>query len=186
MESAQVNGDHQFVIGRIGDLASLNYYSCPQFYTLSMPDQQWTAGINDDFITCMAFNLDATQFPIRLVIGAVGARDPFAPKAVVRPDGSSGLVVHCDSDWTPVEDATTVPSKMLYPRVTHREVCLLTLGYRLKMVTPAQTLTNPNPNEAVYFFTRFAVPQDYVEVAVDIVPGVATGTESTAFATISH
>jgi hypothetical protein len=113
------------------------------------------------------------------VIGKVGRLDAFAPILVPDPyDPSvSTLQIRCDNDWSPVEDVSTVPSRMIYPRVTHREICLLTLGFRMKLVTPMETITSPNPDESAFFFTREPVPNDFVQVEIVVVPGIATGTQ---------
>ena len=109
-------------------------------------------------------------FPARLVLAAAAANDYYKPQVVMRR-GRRFLKLICDVEWTPI----TAYSQLVYARVTHREVCLLTQGLHMRMYEAvAGTMVT---DQHVYFFTRRELSSpDYEEVFVEVVAGASTNT----------
>jgi hypothetical protein len=190
----------QYAIGRMNDLTNNNYYACPEFRTLVVA--QWTAALNDDIIGCAAANVDSganafnvagkhgtePKFPVRLVLGrqAMHEVDSYMPvwKTVIDSHGKpkQQLTLFCDRSYD--EIVNTGHSLMYFPKVTHREVCILTLGLKMTMICPSSTTSKKIENLApapkagldpadVCFFTRQPVPTGFNAVTVEELSGIS-------------
>ncbi len=129
--------------------------------------------INDDFIGCMTrTQADArTYFPARLVLGPAAANDYYVPR-VASVRGRRTLRLICDDTWLPVVKY----AQTQYARVTHREICLLTQGFKMRMYA-AKSAQALQGGQQVYFFSGQARGgADYEEVVVEVVSGASTDT----------
>jgi hypothetical protein len=133
-----------------------------------------TPGINDDFIGCMTQTLAdvGSYFPARLVLGDAAAKDYYVPKEVIRR-GERLLIVTCDVAW----EAVSSYAHLTYARVTHREICLMTQGLKMRMWAVKDIPLSGK--QRVYFFSRRAQPAAlFDEVFIEVVAGAATDTAS--------
>jgi hypothetical protein len=131
-----------------------------------------TPGINDDFIGCMTQTRAdvGSYFPARLVLGAAAAKDYYVPQVVSRR-GERVLIVKCDVAWKPV----TSYAQLTYARVTHREICLLTQGLKMRMWAPKDVPLSGN--QRVFFFSRQTQSAAlFDEVFIEVIAGAATDT----------
>ncbi len=171
--------------------------------------KQWTAALNDDIIGCAAANVDAgvnafnvggktgtaPKFPVRLVLGrqTMQENDMYRPvyRMVTGADGKpkQQLTVFCETSYDEIK--STGSSAMFYPKVTHREVCILTMGLKMTMICPSATTTKKIENLApapragldpaeVCFFTRQPVPSGFTAVTVEELSGIGVNMANAA------